>query len=162
MYDYFADTDDWQVCLISCIGGGLIIAAGLYFMDFYSAKAGTGGSVRFLFSGVGFGIGGNLSGWALPGLVPNIWSNVPAKRPFCVVDLDGASGAIGSVSAGAGATIGQTNMSANVRDDILFDFDGDVGLSGGFSSSISGLRGTYSLKGEVANAPGFLSNTNWA
>jgi hypothetical protein len=102
---------------------------------------------------VGFGLGGNLSSFALPGVVPNLWSALPAKHAFSARDLDGAAGAIGNAGVGAGINIGQTNMKANVGSDILFDFDGDVGISGGFGAGVSGLAGEWDLKGTVANIP---------
>ena len=45
-----------------------------------------------------------------------------------------------------------------VHIDVLFDFDGDLGLSGGFGAGVSGLMGTYGLKGIVANVP----SSEWA
>jgi len=151
--DFSAKVSDWQICIIGDIGAGVIIAAGAYWVDFFSPTAGTDASARFRFYGVGFGLGGNLSSFALPGVVPNIWSALPAERPFSVWELNGASGAIGNASAGVGATVGQTNMMANIGSDELFNFDGDVGLSGGFGAGISGLSGTWGLIGSVANIP---------
>jgi hypothetical protein len=49
-------------------------------------------------------------------------------------------------------------MKANNGSDVLFDFDGDLGLSGWFGAGISGLMGTYGLKGIVANVP----SSEWA
>ena len=156
--DLSQDASDWQVCLIGCIGYGMIVAAGAYFMDFYSASLDTSSAVRFRFYGAGFGVGGNLSGFALPNLVPDVWTTVPCKHAFAAWDLDGASGAIGNAGVGVGAQIGVTNMKANNGSDVLFDFDGDLGLSGGFGAGVSGLMGTYGLKGIVANVP----SSEWA
>jgi hypothetical protein len=90
--------------------------------------------------------------------VPDVWTTVPCKHAFAAWDLDGASGAIGNAGVGCGAQIGVTNMKANNGSDVLFDFDGDLGLSGGFGAGISGLMGSYGLKGIVANVP----SSEWA
>jgi hypothetical protein len=151
--DFLAKVSDWQFCIVGDIGYGLVVAAGAYWVDFFSPTAGTDGAARFRFYGVGFGAGGNLSSFALPGVMPGLWSDLPATRAFSVWELNGAAGVIGNACAGVGATIGQTNMKANIGSDVLFDFDGDVGLGGGFGAGISGLMGTWGLKGLVQNVP---------
>lgn len=151
--DFSIKASDWRVCLIATIGGGLVVAAGAYFMDFYSPTAGSDASARFRFYGIGFGLGGNLSGFALPGIVPDIWSDIQCTRAFSIWELNGATGAIGNAGVGVGASFGQTNMMANLGPDTLFDCDGDFGLSGGFGAGASGLQGTYGLKGLSQNTP---------
>ncbi|MBU6497738.1 MAG: hypothetical protein KGJ41_16940, partial [Rhodospirillales bacterium] len=68
-------------------------------------------------------------------------------------DLNGADGIIGNAGAGVGVNAGWTNMKANRGTDVLFDFDGDLGFSGGFGASVSGLVGTYRVSTTVGNVP---------
>ena len=89
----------------------------------------------------------------MPGLVPDVWCDVPAQMAFNAWDLNGAEGAIGNAGVGVGVNIGVTNMLAQKGTDTYFDFNGDVGLSGGFGAGISGLRGAYRLMGVSRNIP---------
>ncbi len=139
--------------MIGCIGAGVVIAGGVYLMDFYSPTVSTTESVRFRFSGLGLGLGGNLSSFALPGLVPDVWCDIPARMAFNGWDLNGAEGAIGNAGVGVGVNVGVTNMLAQKGTDTYFDFNGDVGISGGFGAGISGLRGVYRLMGTSRNIP---------
>jgi hypothetical protein len=144
---------DWKVCIIGDIGVGVIVAGGIFWMGFYSPSVSTSHAVRFRFAGAGFGLGGNISSFALPGVIPDVWTDIPCDQSFNVWDLNGAAGAIGNAGVGVGLSAGVTNMKANKGSNVFFDFDGDLGLSGGFGAGISGLAGTYAVKGIVQNVP---------
>lgn len=151
--DFSIKASDWQVSLVATVGAGFVVAAGAYFMTFYSPTVSADTSARFRFYGIGFGAGGNLGGWSLPGILPDSWTSIPCTRPFCIWELNGATGAIGNAGVGVAINVGQTNMMATIGPDTLFDFDGDIGLSGAFGAGFSGLQGTYGLKGESNYIP---------
>lgn len=105
--DWYKKTTDWQVCCIGQVAGGAVVAGGWFLFVFYSAEA--GGSAYVVFSGIGAGAGGNISGVLNPedyGAVSAPWSSmytVPymcGVHPFSINDMNGANGRISCASGG--------------------------------------------------------------
>jgi hypothetical protein len=130
---------DWWVAGRFSIGAALGLAAGKYVFDFYSESAGVW--ARYVFSGVGSGMGGNASGWSLPGIV-DPWNELPAKRAFSAADLHMCPGTLWTVSVGAGAGVGTMKISAmSLR--TLFDEVEVGGISGQFGAGALAMAGRW-------------------
>ena len=81
--DWIKKTTDWQVCCLGQVAGGAGVAGGFFLFCFYSAAA--GGSAFYGFSGVGMGVGGNMSGVINPadyGTISAPWSGM-SSIPYC-------------------------------------------------------------------------------
>jgi hypothetical protein len=85
------------------IAGADVVGAGLYTFDFYSKSVGV--SARFVFKGVGAGLGGDASGFVVPhdfGDISSSWSTLECDQPFSVWDLNGAWGRLTDLGGGIG------------------------------------------------------------
>ncbi|HTE27501.1 hypothetical protein [Flavitalea sp.] len=155
--EWLIKTTDWQVCCLGQIAGGTAVAGGYFLFVFHSATA--GGSAFFGFSGVGMGIGGNMSGVLNPtdyGDISSPWSTMSntwltcGVHPFSATDLNGAIGRISSFGGGI-YIVGYsfTYITANPfinPDDYYFYTQSVGGLGYGASNGGTGLSGEV-LKG---------------
>jgi len=167
--DWIKKTTDWQVCCLGQIAGGTGVAGGFFLFCFYSASA--GGSAYFGFSGIGMGVGGNMSGVINPadyGAVSAPWSGMSSLPYICGVnafsatDLNGAPGRISSLGGGVyivGYSV--TYITANPftnPDDYYFYSQSVGGLGYGAASGTVGasgevLKGAWNYMGEASLRP---------
>jgi hypothetical protein len=157
--DWQKKTTDWQVCCLGQIAGGTGVAGGYFLFCFYSADA--GGSAYYSFSGVGMGVGGNMSGFLNPedyGTLSAPWSgmsNIPwicGVNPFNTYDLNGATGRISTLGGGVfivGYSITYISASpfSNPNDNYFF------------SQSVGGLG--YGAPGTEIGASGEVLKGAW-
>jgi hypothetical protein len=152
--NFSTKASDWKVCITLSIGAAAIVGAAVYFLRFFSPSVDNSASARFIFPGIAIGAGGNISSWALPGVVPDVWTDVPAERDFCVWDLNGADCTLGCWDVGVGASAGQTGFRAfRSETDELFNFWGDLGFSGGFGASLFFVQGKLRVLGTTDDVP---------
>ena len=130
---------DWWVAGRFNIGAAAGLAAGKYVFDFYSESASIW--ARYVFSGFGSGLGGNASGWGLPGIV-DPWTELPAKHAFSAADLHMCPGTLWTVSVGVGAGVGTMKISA-ISWHKLFEEVEVGGISGQFGAGALAMAGRW-------------------
>jgi hypothetical protein len=137
--DWTKKASDWWVAGRFNVGAALGLAAGKYVFDFYSESADIWS--RFVFSGFGSGLGGNASGWSLPGIV-DPWTELPAVNPFSANDLHMCPGTLWTVSVGVGAGVGTMKISA-ISWHRLFEEVEVGGISGEFGAGALAMAGRW-------------------
>jgi hypothetical protein len=120
-----ARANDWNAVGVAQVGGGFILAGGVYCFEFRSANANLRG--QYLFIGAGVGAGGDLGGGGAPGpgdimsnTQPDLWSPIKCIRPFSGDDLDLSYAALSTLAAAAAYGYALTGISAGLVDP-LFD-----------------------------------------
>jgi hypothetical protein len=151
----FSDKEaDWQVKMGVSIGAALVFGGGAFFFKFFSPTVDSNRSVLTVLIAFGPGAGGNLSAWPLFGIVPDTWTDIPAKRPFCVRDLDEATGTLASVDVGVGVSVGIWGLRIfRSATDELCNFNADLGLSGGMGAGVFGFTGQFKIIGQTHDIP---------
>lgn len=142
--------DDWQVLGTTSFGLGFWLAVGKFTFDFYSQNASA--NVRFIFAGIGGGLGGKGANWALDGITE--WSALNCQRAFSANQLNRAPGTLWTASAGVGAQVGPCYVEALTPGGHYYFKDSDVGgISGGLSAGVMALSGRWIMVGAVHNKP---------
>jgi hypothetical protein len=156
---------DWQVCGVVSVAGGDVVGAGLFVFDFHSTTAGL--TARTVFKGVGIGAGGNAGGTALGGDVGPLtsFSSIDVDKPFCIWDLNGAWGRVGSFGSGIGVSYGICAITAAPAwswKTSYFASQNVGGLGTGLGAGGVEIVGSWRFKKVVGNKPAVDSSTSVA
>lgn len=165
---------DWQVCGVMSLAGSDGVGGGLFFFDFYSAKANL--TARFTFKGAGVGLGGSYKGTSVGGdasgtAVPEDigpfgpWSSIECTKEFCVWDLNGAWGRLTTLGGGIGLTFGFVFITAAPPWSFSDNYFASQNVGGfGTGVGVTGLilAGNWRFKHVVENRPASNSSTAWA